>query len=63
MRNLIGDGPALRAEFLRRFGEARAALHARLDRAGIRHTEHVLDQPVDQPLQRLFGIHGAAEYA
>lgn len=60
---LIGDGPALRAEFLRRFGEARAALHARLDRAGIRHTEHVLDQPVDQPLQRLFGIHGAAEYA
>ncbi|WP_339931918.1 DUF58 domain-containing protein [uncultured Brevundimonas sp.] len=60
---LIGDGPALRPEFLRRFGEARAALHARLDRAGVRHTEHVLDQPIDQPLRRLFGAHDAAEYA
>lgn len=60
---LLGDGPALRAEFLRRFGEARAALHTRLDRAGVRHAEHVLDQPLDQPLRRLFGAHDAAEYA
>jgi uncharacterized protein (DUF58 family) len=60
---LLGDGPALRAEFLRRFAEARAALHARLDRAGVRHAEHVLDQPLDQPLRRLFGAHDAAEYA
>ncbi|MDI1279852.1 DUF58 domain-containing protein [Brevundimonas sp.] len=60
---LIGDGPALRVEFLRRFAEARAALHGRLDRAGVRHTEHVLDQPIDRPLRRLFGAHGAAEYA
>jgi len=60
---LLGDAPALRAEFLRRFSEARAALHARLDRAGVRHAEHVLDQPLDQPLRRLFGAHDAAEYA
>jgi uncharacterized protein (DUF58 family) len=60
---LLGDGPALRAEFLRRFAEARAALHARLDRAGIRRADHVLDQPLDQPLRRLFGAHDAAEYA
>jgi uncharacterized protein (DUF58 family) len=60
---LLGDGPALRAEFLRRFGEARAALHARLDAVGIRHAEHVLGQPVDLPLRRLFGAHDAAEYS
>jgi uncharacterized protein (DUF58 family) len=52
---LRGDGPTLRAEFLRRFGEARAALHGRLDAVGVRHVEHVLDQPLDQPLRRLFG--------
>ena len=52
---LRGDGPSLRAEFMRRFGQARAALHARLDAVGVRHVEHVLDQPLDQPLRRLFG--------
>lgn len=60
---LLGDGPALRAEFLRRFGEARAALHARLDAVGVRRAEHVLGQPVDLPLRRLFGGHDAAEYS
>ena len=60
---LLGDGPALRAEFLRRFAEARAELHLRLDRAGVRRVDHVLDQPLDQPLRRLFGTHDAAEYA
>ena len=60
---LLGDGPALRAEFLRRFAEARAELHLRLDRAGVRRADHVLDQPLDQPLRRLFGAHDAAEYA
>ena len=59
---LLGDAPALRAEFLRRFGEARAELHARLDAVGIRRAEHVLGQPVDLPLRRLFGAHDAAEY-
>lgn len=60
---LLGDGPALRTEFLRRFAKARAALHAQLDRAGVRHAEYVLDQPLDQPLRCLFGAHDAAEYA
>jgi uncharacterized protein (DUF58 family) len=52
---LLGDGPALRADFLRRFAEARAALGQRLDAAGIRHTAYVLDEPLDAPLRRLFG--------
>lgn len=60
---LPGDGPALRTEFLRRFGEARATLHARLDAVGIRRAEHVLGQPVDLPLRRLFSAHDAAEYS
>lgn len=52
---LIGDGRALRESFLARFAEARAALDARLDRAGIRHTAYVLDEAIDQPLQTFFG--------
>jgi uncharacterized protein (DUF58 family) len=60
---LLGDGAALRAEFLRRFGEARAELHARLDAVGIRRATHVLDEPIDMPLRRLFGAHDAAEYS
>ncbi len=52
---LIGDGKALRETFLSRFAAARAALDARLDRAGIRHTTYVLDEPIDQPLQVFFG--------
>ena len=51
------------SEFLRRFAEARAELHLRLDRVGVRRADHVLDQPLDQPLRRLFGAHDAAEYA
>jgi uncharacterized protein (DUF58 family) len=60
---LLGDGPALRAEFLQRFADARAALHARFDRAGVRHAPYVLDEPLDRPLRLLFGAHDAAEYA
>ena len=52
---LIGDGKALRETFLGRFAAARAALDARLDRAGIRHTAYVLDEAIDQPLQVFFG--------
>jgi uncharacterized protein (DUF58 family) len=52
---LIGDGKALRKTFLSRFAAARAALDARLDRAGIRHTAYVLDEAIDQPLQAFFG--------
>jgi uncharacterized protein (DUF58 family) len=60
---LLADGAALRAEFLARFGAARADLHRRLDAIGIRHAAHMLDEPVDLPLRRLFGGHDAAEYA
>lgn len=56
---LLADGAALRAEFLARFAAARAALHARLDAVGVRHVAHMLDDPVDLPLRRLFGA-GAA---
>ena len=51
---LPGDGRALRAEFLARFGEALRALRARFDEAGIRHAAHVLDEPLLQPLRALF---------
>lgn len=60
---LLADGAALRTEFLARFGAARAELHKRLDAIGIRHAAHLLDEPVDLPLRRLFGGHDAAEYA
>jgi uncharacterized protein (DUF58 family) len=52
---LIGDGKALREDFLARFTAARAALDERLDTAGIRHVAYVLDAPIDQPLQMFFG--------
>jgi uncharacterized protein (DUF58 family) len=55
---LITDAPAARAEFLRRFATARAELAQRLAASGIRHCEWVLDQPLDQPLQRFFSARG-----
>ncbi|HEY0862413.1 MAG TPA: DUF58 domain-containing protein [Pseudoxanthomonas sp.] len=60
---LLGDAAALRADYLRRFGQAQGALDARLDAAGIRHARHYTDQPLDLPLRRLFGARDAAEYA
>lgn len=51
---LLGDGAALRADFIARFAAARAALAARLDAAGIRHAAYVLDEEVDAPLRSLF---------
>lgn len=59
---LLGDGDALRTEFLGRFGAARQALHAQLDASGIRHAQYVLDEPLDLPLRKLFGARDAAEY-
>jgi uncharacterized protein (DUF58 family) len=59
---LLADGAALRTQFLVRFAEARAALHGRLEAIGIRHAAHMLDEPVDLPLRRLFAAHDAAEY-
>ncbi len=52
---LIGDGKALREDFLARFAAARAALAERLDTAGIRHTALVLDESIDRPLHVFFG--------
>lgn len=50
-----GDGKALRADFLKRFAEARRTFEAQLALAGVRHTHYWLDEPVDAPLWRLFG--------
>lgn len=52
---LVSDGKALRETFLARFAAARAALDERLGKAGIRHAAAVLDEPIDRPLQALFG--------
>lgn len=60
---LLGDGAAMRTEYLARFGGARRELKARLDACGIRHADYVLDQALDLPLRRLFGARDAAEYA
>lgn len=60
---LLGDGPAMRTDFLARFAAARAALRARLDANGVRLASYVLDEELDTPLARLFGSHSAAEYA
>lgn len=54
-RDLLGDAASLRAGFLERFAQARAALQARCARAGIACVEHVADQPADAPFARLFG--------
>jgi uncharacterized protein (DUF58 family) len=53
--DLIGDGKALREDFLARFAAARALLAERLDAAGIRHSAHVLDEAIDAPLHTFFG--------
>ena len=51
---LLGDGGSVRAAFVTRFADARAALAARLAASGIRHVEYFLDEPLDLPLRRLF---------
>lgn len=52
---LVTDGAAFRETFISRFSAARSALRQRLDEAGIRHATFVLDEPLDRPLQALFG--------
>ncbi len=59
-QDLLGDAAALRAGFLERFTASREALRARLAASGVRQVEHVLDEPLDQPLRRLFANRGAA---
>ena len=51
---LLGDGASIRATFVARFADARAALASRLAASGIRHVEYFLDEPLDLPLRRLF---------
>ncbi len=58
LEELPGDPRLMRADFLRRFGEARRRIGADLDASGVRHVEYVLDEPLDQPLRRLFGGNG-----
>ncbi|MDR7191339.1 DUF58 domain-containing protein [Luteimonas terrae] len=53
--SLLGDGPALRADYLARFAAAQRTLSARFAAAGIRHATHVIDQSPGQALQQLFG--------
>lgn len=51
---LLTDAPAARADFLRAFNAAKSALAAELAASGIRHTEYVIDAPLDQPLASFF---------
>jgi len=59
---VLGDGDAIRAGFLERFGAARVALTARLAASGIRQVEYVLDEAPDLPLRRLFATRGAGAH-
>lgn len=59
---MLGDGAAVRDEFVERFAAARTALARRFAAGGIRHVEHVLDQPLDTPLRALFSArHGGVD--
>ncbi len=49
------DARTARDDFIARFAAARAELAKRLAATGVRHIEHVLDEPIDKPLRRLFG--------
>ncbi|WP_448500697.1 DUF58 domain-containing protein [Sphingomonas sp.] len=51
---IIGDGAALRQDYLTRFAAARAALGGRFHAAGVRHAEHFVDQSADLPIADLF---------
>jgi uncharacterized protein (DUF58 family) len=52
---LLGDGAAMRADYLQRFALAQQARQARWQAAGIRHAIHHLDEPADAVLRRLLG--------
>jgi len=53
------EAAAVRKDYLERFAAARAGLARRFAAAGVRHAEHVLDRPLDEPL-RVFFAPGAA---
>ncbi|WP_017169082.1 DUF58 domain-containing protein [Xanthomonas phaseoli] len=52
---LLGDGAAMRADYLQRFGAAQRAQQARWQAAGIAHALHYLDAAPDAALRQLFG--------
>lgn len=56
---LVGDGPALRRDFLVRFAQARRALSDRLGAHGVRYAEHFVDRPADEPIRALFRVEDA----
>ena len=60
---VLGDGEAIRAGFLERFGAARRALTARLAASGIRQAEYVLDETLDLPLRHLFAARSIGTHA
>ncbi len=60
---VLGDGEAIRAGFLERFGAARRSLTARLTASGIRQIEYVLDEALDLPLRRLSATRGTGAHA
>lgn len=54
------EAAAVRKDYLERFAAARADLARRFAAAGIRHVEHVLDRPLDEPLRALFAPRAGA---
>jgi uncharacterized protein (DUF58 family) len=58
--SIATDAPAARADYLVRFGAARAELARRLAAAGVRHAEQGMDEAPDAALRRLFPSQGAA---
>ena len=52
---LLTDGPAAREGFLAAFEQAQADLQQRLRGAGVGHTAHYLDQPLQEALLDRFG--------
>jgi uncharacterized protein (DUF58 family) len=53
------DAASVRKDYLERFSAAREQLARRFAARGIRHVEHLLDQPADSPLRALFGSNTA----
>jgi uncharacterized protein (DUF58 family) len=56
---LLGDGPTMRLDYLRRFEEAQRIRRARLQQAGIVHATTWMDEPADAGLRRLLLQGGA----
>lgn len=60
---ILADGPAARAAYLRDFAQAQQAMQTRLAASGIRASDHYLDVEPDVALRRLFGARAGAEPA